>query len=373
MPRWYVLPLLPLLAAGLAATPPTGSHPGQPLIQVALLLDTSNSMDGLIDQARSQLWTFVNQFAPLRQDGRSPQLQVALYEYGKSSLPARGGYLRQVVAFTSDLDQVSRQLFALQTMGGEEYCGAVLQEAVQDLAWSGSPRDLKVVFIAGNEPFTQGPVDYRRSCEQARARNVAVNTIFCGSYQEGVATRWEDGARTGGGSYMAINQDEVAVHIPAPQDGEITRLGLELNRTYVPIGERGRQGRANQAEQDANAEKAGAGSVSQRAQAKASSLYRAESWDLVDAEKSGSLRLETLDRKDLPPELQSLTPAQRRAFVDAKAKERAVLQARIQKLSAEREAFVQQKRGDAGGTKTLDAAMVEALLAQAKAKGFAAR
>ena len=32
-------------------------------IQVALLLDTSNSMDGLIDQAKSQLWKMVNELA----------------------------------------------------------------------------------------------------------------------------------------------------------------------------------------------------------------------------------------------------------------------------------------------------------------------
>jgi hypothetical protein len=30
-------------------------------VQIALLLDTSNSMDGLIDQARSQLWRVVNE------------------------------------------------------------------------------------------------------------------------------------------------------------------------------------------------------------------------------------------------------------------------------------------------------------------------
>jgi hypothetical protein len=32
-------------------------------IMLALLLDTSNSMDGLIDQAKSQLWKIVNELA----------------------------------------------------------------------------------------------------------------------------------------------------------------------------------------------------------------------------------------------------------------------------------------------------------------------
>ena len=32
-----------------------------PMIKLALLLDTSNSMDGLINQARSRLWNVVNE------------------------------------------------------------------------------------------------------------------------------------------------------------------------------------------------------------------------------------------------------------------------------------------------------------------------
>ena len=32
-------------------------------VQIALLLDTSNSMDGLINQAKSQLWDIVNEFS----------------------------------------------------------------------------------------------------------------------------------------------------------------------------------------------------------------------------------------------------------------------------------------------------------------------
>ena len=41
-----------------------------PVVQIALLLDTSSSMDGLIDQAKSQLWKIVNDVrsrAPRRQ------------------------------------------------------------------------------------------------------------------------------------------------------------------------------------------------------------------------------------------------------------------------------------------------------------------
>lgn len=346
----------------------------RPIIQVAILLDTSNSMDGLIGQAKSQLWTFVNQFSPLRRDGLAPELQVALFEYGKSSLPAGENYLRMVVPFTTDLDRVSEQLFALNTRGGDEYCGAVIKSATEGLAWSASSRDLKVIFIAGNEPFTQGHVSYQQSCEVARTRGLTVNTIFCGPYQEGVATSWADGARIGGGSYMNIDQDRQAVHIPSPQDQEIERLGGELNKTYIPIGEKGYSSLQNQAAQDSNAMKAGAGAVNERSKAKASGFYRADSWDLVDAEKSGSKKLETMDKKELPKEMQSMKPAEARAYVDAQAKRRVEIQLKIQKLSGEREKFIAAKRKELtarGGAKTLDAAMAEALALQAKAKGFA--
>lgn len=372
MRRLALLPALLACAPAFAGAHLSPRHP-RPVIQVALLLDTSNSMDGLINQAKTQLWTFVNEFAPLKRDGQAPELQVALYEYGKSSIPAGEGYIRMVLPFTTDLDQVSQQLFALTTQGGDEFCGQVIQCATDSLAWSSAPRDLKVIFIAGNEPFTQGTVDYHGSCTHAWQRGITVNTIFCGSHAEGVATKWADGAQLGGGSYMAIDQERKAVQISAPMDKEIDRLGQELNKTYVPLGEAGARGASNQVAQDANAAQAGVGSASQRVAAKASGFYRNETWDLVDAEQAGHKKLEALDKKDLPKEMQSLTKEEARRYVDAKAKARADIQAKIQKLSAEREKFLAAKRKEmasSSGAKTLDTAMVETLRVQAKGKGF---
>ena len=58
----------------------------QPMIQLALLLDTSSSMGGLIRQAKSQLWSMVNAFVKVKKDGVHPKFQVALYEYGSNQL-----------------------------------------------------------------------------------------------------------------------------------------------------------------------------------------------------------------------------------------------------------------------------------------------
>ena len=97
-----------------------------PLVQIAILLDTSGSMEGLIEQAKSQLWKIVNEFINAKQNGQRPDLQVALYEYGKSSLSQASGWIRQIVPLTNDLDKISEELFALKTNGGDEYCGSIL-------------------------------------------------------------------------------------------------------------------------------------------------------------------------------------------------------------------------------------------------------
>jgi hypothetical protein len=69
-------------------------------IMIALLLDTSNSMDGLIDQAKSQLWKIVNEVAAAKSgDGKQPNIKIALYEYGNDGLSSDEGYIRQVSAF----------------------------------------------------------------------------------------------------------------------------------------------------------------------------------------------------------------------------------------------------------------------------------
>ena len=56
---WLVLSFSP------TSNPETGvdfqkKSKNSPKIQAAILLDVSNSMDGLIEQAKAQLWTMVN-------------------------------------------------------------------------------------------------------------------------------------------------------------------------------------------------------------------------------------------------------------------------------------------------------------------------
>jgi len=344
-----------------------------PQIQIALLLDTSSSMSGLINQAKTQLWKIVNEFIPARRGGRRPELRVALFEYGNDGLPASEGHIRLITPLTDDLDKVSEELFALTTNGGREYCGQVIQAAMNRLDWSTSSEDLKLVFIAGNEPFTQGSVDYQKACRAAITKGIAVNTILCGNQAEGAQTKWKHGAVLADGEYLSIEQNRTVVHIAAPQDDEIARLGVEINNTYIPYGVHGAAGQSRQAAQDAQVASTGAGNTVQRAVTKGSANYSNQAWDLVDAVKDGVVKLADLKPEDLPEEMRSMTVDQRQAHVAEKTQQRTDLQNQIQTLNEQRKQFVAAKMkelAEESGQDTLDSAVIKVCRKQAAARHF---
>jgi hypothetical protein len=329
----------------------------QARIQLAILLDTSGSMDGLIDQARSRIWKIVNELATAKKNGQAPRLQVE-------------GYLRRIVPLNEDLDRISEELFRLKTNGGDEYCGQVIQEAVRDLEWSKGGNDLKMIVIAGNEPFTQGATDYRDSCREAIGRGIMINTIFCGNHQEGLQTAWKAGADLADGQYVSIDADNAPPPVSAPQDNEIARLNLEMNKTYIAFGQNGAGGLARQKEQDMNAASVSGEVMSQRAAAKAAPQYSNSAWDLVDAKKAGEVKLEELQEAELPLEMKGMSTKEREAYVAAMQGKRDKLQKKIAALHAEREKFVRDKMKSGSAAATLDEAIIRALRQQAAGKNF---
>jgi len=343
----------------------------KPLVQMAILLDTSGSMSGLIDQARAELWAIVNEFIFARQQGMTPKIEVALFEYGNNGLSADAGHVREVMPFTGDLDALSEALFALTTNGGNEYCGWVIQDAVKRLRWDKGEDTLKVVFIAGNEPFTQGPIDYKRSCAAAIEQRIIINTIHCGTEAEGIKGKWREGALMADGRYLNINHQQRIAYIEAPQDQAIAELNEKLNQTYLAFGAQGVTYQLNQRVQDNNAAVLSKEAAVQRVLAKSSSNYSNASWDLVDAVKQNQVKLEEISKDQLPEPMKSMTVKERNAYVQARAAERAKIQASIQQLNGQRQAFLAQaQKSQKTGNQTLGSAIILAIREQAQEKAF---
>ncbi len=337
-------------------------------IQVALLLDTSNSMDGLIDQAKAQLWDIINELSYAECGDHSIKLQIALYEYGNDDLKKNDGYIRQVLSFSEDLDLISKELFALTTNGGSEYCGQAISNAITTLDWKKSNEHLKLVFIAGNEPFTQGPISYKDAALDANEKDITINTIFCGNYAQGIQSKWKDGALLTDGEYTAIDHNQKTVYVATPYDAEIMDLNHRLNNTYVHYGQEGEEKLELQEIQDDNAKAYSPANGVSRAVSKSSKFYTNSSWDLVDAYTTNKEVITTIKKNALPTSLKGKSQKEIKQYILEKGAERKDIQQQIQLLNTKRKDYIKnQKRTDKNN---LEDALINAIKKQGKAKSF---
>ena len=356
---------------------PVGSQPASPQpgplsprkIQVAILLDVSNSMDGLINQAKAQLWNMVSVLGKARCDNQHPQIELALYEYGRSSNNPQQGYIRQVNSFTRNLDDVSRNLFALSTNGGDEYCGQVMLTSLDDLPWQNNSADYKVIFIAGNEDFLQGSVPFTKACAMAKQKGVVVNTIYCGDRLQGIREHWNLGAECGNGSFTHINSDAQIRDIPTPYDQDLITLNQKLNDTYIGYGNKAEEHKQMQADVDKANYEAHPSVAAKRISVKGSkSLYVNSEWDLVDAREADSLFIKKLKPADLPDNLKGKSKEELERIVSAAAATRTNIRKQIGETTIKRENFLKAERAKQQGQteQTLETEIEKILREQAK-------
>jgi len=363
--------LATLLAGGLHAedtkiAPP----PAPPTIELAICLDVSGSMKGLVDSARAKLWSIVNDLALAKP---TPHLRVALLSFGHQTYPEAEGWVRVESNLTDDLDMISQKLFALTLNGGTELVGRVMQRSLDELKWSKDAKTLKILIVAGNESADQDKeVDYRAISKKAIARGIMVNTIYCGNAADEIAPGWKEVALLADGHFATIDQNHGTVNIATPFDARIAELSTALNGTYVPFGEKGRAGSANQTIQDRNALRLDTSASSGRALSKASKLYFCR-WCLVDAVRAKQIDLTKIEEKDLPKDLQGKTPEEIKVVLDQKYADRLKIQKDVRELNAKRGVFVaaEMKKKNMNDSSAFDAAIRKAIRSQAATKGYA--
>lgn len=352
-----------------AALASTASAAEQPLVELAVCLDTSGSMQGLIDTARARIWDIVSDLATAKP---TPKLRVALVTFGNDGHAAENGWTSVDLALTEDLDSVSMKLFALTTNGGTELVGRAVDTATRSLDWTPGDKVLHLIVVAGNESADQDQVvKYADASRRAIEKGIMVNSIYCGDPNDALAPVWRDVAKLADGQFAAIDQAQGAVAIATPFDEELASLSGQLNTTYVPFGARGAWHATNQVAQDNNASAMAPAAAAQRCVAKSGTVYDNRQWDLVDASKSKDFRIEDVRTEELPVAMQSMTPEQRRAFIDQQGKAREAIQARALELGTQRTRFIaeEQTKLTANGPR-FESVIREAIRSQARAKGM---
>lgn len=340
-------------------------------IDIVVCLDVSNSMDGLINQAKMKLWDIVNDMAKVQP---TPNLRVSLYSYGHNSYDKQAGWVRKESDLTNDLDEIYRKLNGLTTRGGTEYVARVCRDAIKDQKWSEDKDSLKVIFVCGNEPASQDKqVKLKDVAEMAIAKGIVINPIFAGPANHHEAADWKEFAKFAKGDFMNIDQDKGHVVIAAPQDKELNELSRKMSDTYIAYGAQGKEKQMNQVAQDKNAEKAGAGAAPARAASKSSKIYRNDSWDLVDKmNNSKDFDVKKIPEAELCDEMKKMTPDEREAYVKKKAAEREEMQKKIADLSKEREKYIKEemKKNPSKADQAFDQAIRGALRKQAAEKNI---
>lgn len=327
------------------AMPAARAEEKRPDVDLVICLDSSGSMQGLIDSARQKIWDIVNGMLDARP---MPNLRVALLSYGgdyQGYLPEQG-YVIIESNLTTDLDTFYEKLMALHAAGGEEYVGWVVNDALEQLNWSEDANALRILFVCGNESADQAreKFDYREVCKKAaEERGIFVNAIYCGGAKDGDASGWMDVARIGGGDFTNIDQNGV-VTIETPMDKELMEWNGKLNETYIYYGAEGKGAKEKQSEQDDNASGMSNQAACDRAVCKANSYYRNDSWDLVDAcNNIEDFDLSKVEEKDLPENMQKMTVEERKQYVEQKNKERQEIQTKINDINKERAAYISKE------------------------------
>ena len=174
-------------------------------------------------------------------------------------------------------------------------------------------------------------VKYPESCALATNRNIVVSTVQCGGHGE-TTPIWKEIAERTGGGFTQIGQSGSMKMVETPFDAEIQKLN----------------GRMEDQSSLRGLVKVNVGSSAFVAGARNAVKARAMGGDKLAAPVAGfDLTAEPellgkLDAKDLPEELQGLSPEERQAKLDEAVARRKALNAQLLELDRKRSDFLRK-------------------------------
>ena len=351
-----------------ATTAPT--RQSKPRIEVCFVLDTTGSMGGLIEGAKQKIWSIANEMISAQP---TPELKLGLIGYRD-----RGDdYVLKSFGLTDDIDAIYGHLREFQAGGGgdaPESVNEALAEAIHKMPWSSDKKVLKIIFLVGDAPphmdYPNGP-KYPDLCREAAKKDLIINTIQCGEMAE-TKPIWQEIAKLSEGSYVGISQSGNVAVISTPMDKELSRLNERIGATLIPYGDSTLQAEVHA--QYAAAKSAPVAAMADRLtyNSKTGRAMQGRG-ELLDALNENKLKVDEIDQKQLPAELQKLDRAELQNRIAKARDERADLQKQIVEVSKKREAYIQSEnkrlaaegKGDA-----FDQKVTETLHAQAAKKGI---
>jgi len=354
---------LALVAAPVLAEDPKPAAK-KPKVEVVFCLDTTGSMGGLIEGAKTKIWSICNQIA----SGKPvPDLKVGLVAFRD-----RGDeYITKVFDLSDDLDSIYGHLKTFKAAGGgdiPESVNQALDDAVNKIKWSTEKETLRIIFLVGDAPPHMDypdDVKYPVTCKKACEKAIIINTIQCGNDAE-CTKFWKDICVKAEGSYVKIPQDGgVNVAVATPYDKRLGEINLELTNSTLVYGDRGKKDADLRKVAEATALPAGPAADRAAFGGKGGMVA---SYDLLDAVKAKRVKLEEIKKEDLPEKMQKMTLAEQKEYLAGLEKKRTELQKEAVDLDRKRSDFIQKKLAEDKKDKkdSFDAQVLEVLRKQAQ-------
>ncbi len=346
---------------------------GRPQIEVAFVLDTTGSMTGLIEGAKAKIWSIASELLKTEEQ--------ADIRFGLIGYRDRGdAYVTRTYDLTSDINGIYGHLLAFQADGGgdrPESVNQALNEAVTQFQWGSDAKTLRLVFLVGDSPPNEykDDVDYGRTCDLARERNIRVNTVLAGGAQDTGAV-WQAIAHLCGGTYMEIPQDGGMQQVATPYDDQLNALQQRINETVAPYGGAEQQAYLRGQMETAAAAPAAVASDMASVRFGAGKLNRVLTGgnDLVEDYEDGVVDLTALREEELPDELKNLSDDDLRAEVEERVSQRAALNTEMSDLVAQRNAWVAEENArlaaESGPIDAFDQEVARTVRAQAAEAGI---
>jgi Mg-chelatase subunit ChlD len=362
--------LFALLLAGSVIAAKESPNEKKPRIEVCFVLDTTGSMGGLIESAKQKIWSIANEMIGARP---TPELKLGLIGYRD-----RGDeYVVKSFQLTDDIDSIYAHLRDFKADGGgdePESVNEALAEAIEKMPWSQDRKVLKIIFLVGDAPPHMDYADrpkYPELCRIAAKKDLIINTVQCGTIAA-TTPIWKEIAKSSEGSYAAIAQSGGVAVVATPMDDELAKLNKKIGKTLIPYGDADlrREVAAKQAFAESAPASAAADRLSYNAKTKKGVQGRGE---LLDTLASNEVKLESIDKKDLPAEFQELTKEEMEARIVKTRSERDSLQKEIQDLAKKREVYIQaenKRLAEAGKGDGFDEKVAETIHQQAERKGI---
>ncbi len=317
-------------------TPPVvPAQPDPPGVDVVFALDTTGSMEGLIDGAKRKIWNIANYIS---QAQPKPEVRIGLVGYRDIG----DAYVTRFYDLSDDMDTVFQHLSSFRAEGGgdtPEHVARALHDAVDRSSWSQGNKVVKMVYLVGDAPphtdYHDG-YDYRAISMRAKQMGIHINTILCGN-DHSAEVAWREISGRAGGEYASIAQSGGVVAVATPYDSKLADLNRRLAGTAMGYGRHrldieGKVGAAMAAPTSIAADRAG--------YAGANGLAVSGDGELLNDIARGHAKLSAIPKAELPAPMKSMSLEQQNAYIASKVEERKKVLSEINELSKSRNEFL---------------------------------